>query len=101
MRIKAEAAAANGRIGLDLRWIDIMPELMDKIADAFADSNVTVLNGAEGLSELMSGMLVQAMAVYNAAKGSTAEAKLLESQSDPEPASSTTADGSSPEAQTA
>ena len=98
MLIKAEAAAANGRIGLDLRWIDIMPELMDKIADAFADSNVTVLNGAEGLSELMSGMVVQAMAVYNAAKGSTAEAKLLESQSDPEPTpevSSETGDASS------
>lgn len=86
MRIKAAAAAANDRVALDLKWIEIMPELMDKISDAFADSNVTVLNGAEGLGEVMSGFIAQAMAVYNAAKGTTAEAKLLESQSEPDAA---------------
>jgi flotillin len=85
MRIKAEAAAANDRVALDLKWIEMMPDLMDKVADAFADANVTVLNGAEGLGEMMSGMVAQAMAVYNAAKGTTAEARLLESQSEPEP----------------
>ncbi|HWE59280.1 MAG TPA: SPFH domain-containing protein [Solirubrobacteraceae bacterium] len=85
MRIKAAAAAANDRVALDLKWIEMMPDLMDKVADAFADANLTVLNGAEGLGEMMSGMVAQAMAVYNAAKGTTAEARLLESQSEPEP----------------
>ncbi len=68
MRTKAAAAAANDRIALDLRWLEIMPEVMDKIAEAFADSNVTVLNGADGLNELMSGLVTQAVAVYNTAK---------------------------------
>jgi flotillin len=85
MRIKAEAAAANGRVALDLRWIEIMPELIDKMSDAIADSNLTVLNGADGLGEVMSGFITQAMVVYNAAKGTTAEARLLESQSEPDP----------------
>jgi len=91
MRIKAEAAAANDRVALDLKWIEIMPDLMDKVADAFADSNVTVLNGAEGMGEVMAGLVSQAMAVYNAARGSTAEARLLESQSIPEPAAAAVA----------
>ena len=73
MRTKASAAAANGRIALDLKWIEIMPDLVDKIADALGDSNLTVLNGSEGLSELMAGFIVQAAAVYEAAKRTTAE----------------------------
>jgi uncharacterized membrane protein YqiK len=85
MRIKAEAAGANNRVALDLKWIEIMPELVDKMSDAISDSNLTVLNGAEGLGEVMSGFIAQAMAVYNAAKGTTAEARLLESQSEPDP----------------
>jgi uncharacterized membrane protein YqiK len=99
MRTKAEAAAANDRVALDLKWIEIMPDLMDKVADAFADSNVTVLNGAEGMGEVMAGLVSQAMAVYNAARGSTAEARLLESQSAPESATALAAaagDGEAP-----
>jgi uncharacterized membrane protein YqiK len=87
MRIKAEAAGANNRVALDLKWIEIMPELVDKMSDAIADSNLTVLNGADGLGEVMSGFITQAMTVYNAARGTTAEARLLESQSEPEPPS--------------
>jgi uncharacterized membrane protein YqiK len=84
MRIKAEAAGANNRVALDLKWIEIMPELVDKMSDAIADSNLTVLNGADGLGEVMSGFITQAMTVYNAARGTTAEARLLESQSEPD-----------------
>lgn len=84
MRIKAAAAAANDRVALDLRWIEIMPELVDKMSAAIAESNLMVLNGSDGIGELMSGMIAQAMAVYNAAKGSTAEAKLLDAQAEPE-----------------
>lgn len=73
MNVKAAAAAANDRVALDLRWLEIMPDIMDKIADAFADSNVTVLNGAEGLSEMMAGLVSQAMAVYDSAKRMTAD----------------------------
>lgn len=85
MRTKAEAAGANNRVALDLKWIEIMPELVDKMSDALAESNLTVLNGAEGMGEVMTGFIAQAMAVYNAARGTTAEAKLLEAQSEPNP----------------
>jgi uncharacterized membrane protein YqiK len=85
MRIKAEAAGANDRIAIDLKWIEIMPELVDKMSASLADSNLTVLNGADGLGEVMSGFITQAMTVYNAARGTTAEARLLESQTEPAP----------------
>jgi uncharacterized membrane protein YqiK len=87
MRIKAEAAGANNRIAIDLKWIEIMPELVDKMSGALSDSNLTVLNGADGLGEVMSGFITQAMTVYNAARGTTAEARLLDAQSEPEPQS--------------
>jgi uncharacterized membrane protein YqiK len=99
MRIKAEAAAANDRVALDLRWIEIMPDLIDKMSDAIGESNLTVLNGAEGVGELMSGLVAQAMVIYNAAKGTTAEAKLLEAQSEPEPSATPVGGGSSSQEQ--
>jgi flotillin len=100
MRIKAEAAGANNRVALDLKWIEIMPELVDKMSDAISESNLTVLNGAEGLGEVMSGFIAQAMAVYNAARGTTAEARLLESQSEPDPAPAAPVGGDGQPAQT-
>jgi flotillin len=78
MKIRAAAASENDRVALDLKWLEIMPDIMDKIADAFADSNITVLNGADGLGEVMSGMVAQAMTVFNAAKAMTAESGIAE-----------------------
>lgn len=75
MRTTAAAAAANDRVALDLKWLEIMPQIMDKVAEALAESNLTVLNGAEGVGELMSGLVTQAMTVYNAARAATAEAE--------------------------
>jgi uncharacterized membrane protein YqiK len=71
MRTKAAAAAQNDRVALDLMWLQIMPDIMDKIADALADSNVTVFNGADGLQELISGLVTQAMTVFDNARALT------------------------------
>jgi uncharacterized membrane protein YqiK len=71
MRVKAAAAAENDRVALDLIWLQIMPDIMDKIADALADSNVTVFNGADGLQELISGLVTQGMTIFDNARALT------------------------------
>ncbi len=70
-RIKAAAAAANDRVALDQMWIQLMPEIVDKLAVAVSNSNLTVLNGADGLGEVMSGLVSQAVQILNAAKAQT------------------------------
>jgi flotillin len=70
-RIKAAAAAANDRVALDQMWIQIMPEIVEKLAASLNNSNLTVLNGADGLGEMMSGMVTQAVTIFNAAKAQT------------------------------
>lgn len=76
MRIRAEAAALNDRVALDLKWIELMPVIIEKLAAALADSNLTVLNGTDGLGEVMSGLAAQAVAVFNAARTATAQGEL-------------------------
>ena len=50
MKIQAEAAASHGRVALDKALIDQLPDIVEKAARGLANANVTVLNGAEGLS---------------------------------------------------
>jgi hypothetical protein len=69
--IKAAAAAANDRVALDQMWIQIMPEIVEKLAASLSNSNLTVLNGADGLGEVMSGLVTQAVTIFNAAKAQT------------------------------
>lgn len=74
MQTRSAAAAMNDRVALDLKWLELMPEIMDKLAGTLADSNITVLNGADGFGELMAGFVTQAMTVYNAARLAAEEA---------------------------
>lgn len=74
MQTRSAAAAMNDRVALDLKWLELMPEIMDKLAGTLADSNITVLNGADGFGELMAGFVTQAMTVYNAARLAADEA---------------------------
>ena len=50
-RIQAEAAASNNRVALDQLLINQLP-LIVKEAAGLAGANVSVLNGADGLSEI-------------------------------------------------
>src|SRR6202012_105928 len=74
MQTRSTAAAMNDRVALDVKWLELMPEIMDKMAGTLSDSNITVFNGADGFGELMAGFLTQAMTVYNAARLATEEA---------------------------
>ncbi|OBK17139.1 SPFH domain-containing protein [Mycobacterium asiaticum] len=69
MKIQAEAAASHNRVALDRMIIDQLPEIVDKAARGLAGSNLTVLNGAEGLSQVTSGLVSQGLAIFDAVRG--------------------------------
>ncbi|MHA7649912.1 SPFH domain-containing protein [Mycobacterium sp. ML4] len=68
MKIQAEAAASHNRVTLDRMIIDQLPDIVDKAARGLAGSNLTVLNGAEGISQLTSGLVSQGLAIFDAVR---------------------------------
>jgi uncharacterized membrane protein YqiK len=62
-KLSAEAAAAEGRISLDQAVIAHLPAMMEAIASGLASSNLTILNGAEGLNGLVASMATQGAAI--------------------------------------
>ena len=56
------------------RLIEILPSLVEAAARGLADSNVTILNGTEGVSELMAGLIGQGLTILETLKKSPAVA---------------------------
>jgi flotillin len=69
MKIQAEAAASHNRVALDRMLIDQLPEIVDRAAKGLAGANLTVLNGAEGLTEMATGLVAQGKAIFDALRG--------------------------------
>jgi len=69
MKIQAEAAASHNRVALDRMLIDQLPQIVEKAAGGLAGANVTVLNGAEGLSQMATGLVSQGKAIFDALRG--------------------------------
>ncbi|TLF77512.1 SPFH domain-containing protein [Nocardia cyriacigeorgica] len=64
-RIQAEAAASNNRIALDQLLIEQLPEIVRQAAHGLSNANLTVLNGPDGVSELVNGMVGQGLTVFS------------------------------------
>jgi uncharacterized membrane protein YqiK len=64
--IQAAAAASNNRVALDQLLIQQLPQIVDKAAAGLANANVTVLNGSDGLSQIVSGLVGQGVAIFDA-----------------------------------
>src|SRR6201997_836962 len=69
MKIQAEAAASHNRVALDRMLIDQLPQIVEKAALGLASANLTVLNGAEGLSQMATGLVAQGKAIFDALRG--------------------------------
>jgi uncharacterized membrane protein YqiK len=67
-RINAEAAASNNRVALDQLLINQLPLIVKEAAAGLAGANVSVLNGAEGLSEIAAGLVSQGMAILDSVR---------------------------------
>lgn len=64
-RIQAEAAASNNRIALDQLLIEQLPEIVRQASHGLSNANLTVLNGPDGVSELVNGMVGQGLTVFS------------------------------------
>lgn len=71
MKILAEAAASHNRVALDKALIDQLPDIVERAAAGLAGANLTVLNGADGLSQVASGLVSQGKAIFDALRGQT------------------------------
>ncbi len=72
-KLSAEAAAAEGRIALDQRIIDQLPNLVTAAASGLQGSQLTVFNGAAGVSEVMSQLIGQGASILDTVRHSLAE----------------------------
>src|SRR4249919_2258063 len=69
-RIQAEAAASNNRVALDQLLINQLPLIVKEAAAGLAGANVSVLNGADGLSEIAAGLVGQGLTILESVKKS-------------------------------
>ena len=68
VRMQAEAAASNNRVALDRMLIDQLPQIVKEAAAGLAGANVSVLNGADGLSEIAAGLVGQGLTILESVK---------------------------------
>ncbi len=59
-RMEAEATATGQGIALQRMLVERMPEIMAAAAAQLANANVTILNGADGMGQLIAGLAGQA-----------------------------------------
>jgi uncharacterized membrane protein YqiK len=69
-RIAAEAAASNNRVALDQMLIQQLPQIVKEAAEGLKGANVSVLNGADGLSEIAAGLVGQGLTILDSVRGS-------------------------------
>jgi uncharacterized membrane protein YqiK len=67
-RIAAEAAASNNRVALDQMLIAQLPQIVKEAAEGLKGANVSVLNGAEGLSEIAAGLVSQGLTILESVR---------------------------------
>jgi flotillin len=67
-KLSAEAAAAEGRIALDQLVIQQLPDLLSAAAEGLQGANLTILNGADGLSGVVASLASQGLAVLDSVR---------------------------------
>src|ERR1022692_500243 len=66
--MQAEAAASHNRVALDRMLIEQLPLIVKEAAAGLAGSNLSVLNGADGLSEIAAGLVAQGLTILDSVK---------------------------------
>src|SRR5215467_482420 len=68
--MQAEAAASHNRVALDRMLIEQLPQIVREAAGGLAGANLSVLNGADGLGEIASGLVAQGLTIFDSVKKS-------------------------------
>ncbi len=66
--LQAEAAASHNRVALDRMLIEQLPQIVKEAAAGLAGANLSVLNGADGLSEIAAGLVAQGLTILDSVK---------------------------------
>jgi uncharacterized membrane protein YqiK len=69
IRLQAEATATGEGIALQRMMVERMPEILSAAAAQLANANVTVLNGADGLGQLVAGLAGQVAQMLRLVQG--------------------------------
>src|ERR1700729_4100039 len=83
--MQAEAAASHNRVALDRMLIEQLPQIVREAAAGLAGANVSVLNGAEGLSEIAAGLVAQGLTILDSVKKGMAGATDAPPEQEPAP----------------
>jgi flotillin len=70
VKFQAEAAASHQRIALDRMLIEQLPQIVREAAGGLSGANLSVLNGADGLSEIAAGLVGQGLTILDSVKKS-------------------------------
>jgi flotillin len=73
VKLQAEAAASHSRIALDRMLIEQLPQIVKEAAAGLSGANLSVLNGADGLSEIAAGLVAQGLTILDSVKKSLSE----------------------------
>jgi len=73
-RLKAEAAVAGDRVSLDQMIIEALPGIVREAASGLSGAQLTVLNGSDGLSEVVSSLVSQGLDIMKLVRDRTGEA---------------------------
>lgn len=63
--LQAKAASSNDRVALDRMLIEQLPQIVEKASAGLARANINVLNGSDGLAEIVTGLLTQGRQIYD------------------------------------
>jgi uncharacterized membrane protein YqiK len=73
-RIQAEAAASHDRVALDKMLIEQLPQIVKEASAGLSGANVSVLNGADGMGEVVAGLVGQGLTILETVKRSLGDA---------------------------
>ncbi len=68
-KLEAEAAASNNRVALERMLIEQLPDIVAAAAQGLAGANLSVLNGTDGLSEIVAGLAGQGLSILDVIRG--------------------------------
>lgn len=80
--IQSAAIAKHNRIALDQQLIEVLPALVGEVSKGLGNANLTVFNGAEGVNEIMTGVITQGAALLKSLQEQVATAVVDETDGD-------------------
>ncbi len=73
--VQARAAASHGRVALDRMLIDQMPQVVAAAASSLQNANLNVINGADGVGQMMASLAGQGMTILQTLKAGLSDAE--------------------------